>query len=192
MEKLIDRIQNSLSKEGITARTNASRQWLFSKVKTLNVSSSNLMKDNNRLVDNTIVGKMYFFYYSPKLKDSLPYYDRFPLVIPIEQYSNGFLGLNLHYIHPKQRIILLDKLSEVISDKNYDENTKLRINYSFLKSSSKFYEKGPCMKQYLFQFVKSRFLEIKSNEWDIASFLPAEDFQKATTSKVWSESRKKY
>jgi hypothetical protein len=192
MTKLIDRIQQSLSKEGLTARTNASRRWLETQVQNLNARRSSLMNDRNRSTTTTIIGKMYFFYYSAKLKDSLPYYDRFPLVIPIEQYSDGFLGLNLHYIHPKQRIIFLDKLSEVISDKNYDENTKFMLSYKFLKASSKMYEKGPCIKRYYFNNIKSRFLEIKSSEWDIASFLPAENFSGANASKVWSESRKKF
>lgn len=192
MAKLIDRIQQSLAKEGLPERSNAARRWLQTQVKNLSANPRNLINDKARLRANTIIGKMYFFFYNPKLKDSLPYYDRFPLVIPIEQYSDGFLGLNLHYIHPKQRIIFLDKLSEVISDKDYDENTKLMLSYPFLKASSKMFEKGPCIKRYYFTHVKSRFLEIKSNEWDIASFLPAENFSGASNSKVWSESRKKF
>ena len=111
MAYLIDRIQESLAKEGISPRTQKARSWLRQKISSLNPTSRSLMQDRIRLRDNSVIGKMYFFFYDPKLKDSLPYYDRFPLVIPIERYQNGFLGLNLHYIHPKQRIILLDKLS---------------------------------------------------------------------------------
>ena len=77
----------------------------------------------------------------------LPYYDRFPLVIPIEQHSDGFLGLNLHYINPKQRIILLDKLSEFANNSAYDATTKLRLSYAMLKQASKVYEKKPCLKK---------------------------------------------
>ena len=92
------------------------------------------MKDANRLKDSSMIGKMYFYFYDPKTKDSLPYYDRFPLVLPIERYQDGFLGLNLHYIHPKQRIILLDKLSNTLSNRNYDENTRMRITYEYLNN----------------------------------------------------------
>jgi hypothetical protein len=106
-KKLIDRIKDSLAKEGLTPRTNAARAWIRSKVKDLSPSPSNLMKDSERIRDKSMIGRMYFYFYDPKTKDSLPYYDRFPLVIPIERYSDGFLGLNLHYIHPKQRIIFL-------------------------------------------------------------------------------------
>ena len=60
--------------------------------------------------DTTMVGKMYFFKYDPKLKGILPQYDRFPLCIPIERYSDGFLGLNLHYIGGSDRSALVEKL----------------------------------------------------------------------------------
>ena len=191
MAYLLNRIQASLAKEGLKPRTNAARAWIRSKVKDLN-SKTALMRAQERLRTNTIIGKMYFFYYDPKTKDSLPYYDRFPLVIPIEQYSDGFLGLNLHYIHPKQRIILLDKLSDTLSNKRYDERTRLKINYDFLKAASLAFEAMPCIKRYLFANVDSRFLEISADEWDIAVMLPMETFVGANTNKVYAESRKKF
>lgn len=191
MAYLLDRIQASLAKEGLKPRTNAARAWIRSKVKDLS-SKTALMKAQERLRTNTIIGKMYFFYYDPKTKDSLPYYDRFPLVIPIEQYSDGFLGLNLHYIHPKQRIILLDKLSDTLSNSRFDERTKLRVNYQFLKAASTAFEAMPCIKRYLFTNIDSRFLEISANEWDIAVMLPMETFVGASTSKVYADSRNKF
>jgi hypothetical protein len=192
MTTLIQRIQNSLAKEGLSNRTNSARSWLQAKAKNLGATPNRLMQDRQRLSDNTIIGKMYFFFYDPKTKDSLPYYDRFPLVIPIDQYRDGFLGLNLHYIHPRERVILLDKLSTTLNNRNYDETTKFRINYAYLSATSKAYEARPCIKKYLFQHVDSRFLEITSNEWDIAALLPVETFQKASKQKVFAESRKKF
>ena len=191
-KKLIDRIKDSLAKEGLTPRTNAARAWIRSKVKDLSPSASSLMRDSERLRNRSMIGRMYFYFYDPKTKDSLPYYDRFPLVIPIERYSDGFLGLNLHYIHPKRRIILLDKLSTILTDHRYDEGTRLRISYDFLKRASKIYEATPCIKRYLSGHVQSRFLEITADEWDIAVMLPLESFAKATASKVWSESEDKF
>jgi hypothetical protein len=122
----------------------------------------------------------------------LPYYDRFPLVVPIEQHPDGFLGLNLHYISPKQRIILLDKLSEFANNSAYDETTRLRMSYDLLKRATKIYEKTPCLKKYLYKHIESRFVEIDANEWDIAAMLPFENFVGASSNKVWSESRKKF
>lgn len=192
MKTLIQRIQDSLAKEGLQVRTNLARSWLQSKVRNLNATPDKVMRDRQRLVDTTIIGKTYFFFYDPKTKDSLPYYDRFPLVIPIDQYRDGFLGLNLHYIQPRDRVILLDKLSTTLNNKNYNETTKFRINYAYLSGASRAFESTPCVKRYLFRHIDSRFLHIPANEWDIAAMLPVERFQKATKQKVFAESRKKY
>jgi hypothetical protein len=192
MAKLIDRIKHSLAKEGLSAGTNSARTWLRAKVKELNPTSRALMADRDRLKGNSTIGKMYFYFYDPKTKNTLPYYDRFPLVIPIESYKDGFLGLNLHYIHPKQRLILLDKLSETATNKNFDSKTKLRVSYSYLANASKAFEATPCIKRYLYSHIQSRFLEITADEWDIAAMLPVETFVGATTSKVYADSRKKF
>ena len=149
MATLLDRVQESLAKQGIPSRSAKARTWIQNKVKSLSSSRDSLMKDQGRLTNNVSIGKLYFFFYNPKLKDSLPYYDRFPLVLPIEHYQDGFLGLNLHYIHPKQRIILLDKLSNTLSNRNYDENTRMRITYEYLKAASNIFEATPCIKRYL-------------------------------------------
>jgi hypothetical protein len=192
MATLFQRIQNSLAKEGIQARTNLARTWIQTKAKNLNFSPNSLLKDRQNLTSTQIIGKMYFFLYDPKTKKTMNYYDKFPLVIPIELHRDGFLGLNLHYIHPKNRIQLLDKLSDTLNNNNYDENTKFKINYAYLSKASRIFEATPCIKKYLYTNINSKFLEIKSDEWDIASLLPAERFQKATKEKVFAESRKKF
>ena len=179
-------------KEGLNARSTKARTWLQAKINNLNPTKQALMSDRNRLKNNAIIGKMYFYFYDPKTKDKLPYYDRFPLVLPIEQYNDGFLGLNLHYIHPKQRIILLDKLSEFANNDKFDKTTKLRLSYDLLAASSRLFEHQPCIKRYLFSHIESRFLEISADEWDIAALLPMESFVKASTSKVYADSRKKF
>jgi len=192
MAYLIDRIKSSLAKEGLNTRTNQARAWLRAKISTLKPSRQALFADRQRLKNNAIIGRMYFYFYDPKMKDKLPYYDRFPLVLPIEQYNDGFLGLNLHYIHPRQRIVLLDKLSEYANNDKFDKTTKLRLSYDLLSRASKTYEAKPCIKRYLFNHVESRFLEIDADEWDIAALLPMESFAKASTSKVYAESRNKF
>ena len=60
-------------------------------------TQTKLMRDG-KLNARPSAGRMSMFIYDPKLKDKLPYYDTFPLVLPIETYSNGFLGINLHYL----------------------------------------------------------------------------------------------
>lgn len=191
-KRLIDRIKESLAKEGIEPRSRASRQWLRTKMESLRVSRTGFMRDRSRLKNKSLVGRMYFYFYDPKLKDSLPYYDRFPLVIPIKRQPDGFIGLNLHYISPKQRIILLDKLSTILNNNAYDETTRLNISYNFLKAATTIYEAKPCMKKYLFKHIESRFLEITADEWDIAALLPVEFFEKEKKNKVWMESQEQF
>jgi hypothetical protein len=186
MAYLIDRIQASLQKEGLETRTRDSRDWLRTKITNLRPTKASLMNDMTRLRERSMVGKMYFFLYDPKTKDKMKYYDRFPLVLPVESYPDGFLGLNLHYIHPKQRLILLDKLSSYTNNNKFDKTTKLRLTYQILKSASKVFEKNACIKRYLFTQIQSRFLEINADEWDIAALLPVESFtsEKRTVSKT--------
>lgn len=192
MAYLIDRIKASLAKEGLTPRSNQARAWLQSKVAELRPTRAALMRDRNKLRESSVIGKMYFYFYDPKTKDTMPYYDRFPLVIPIESYNDGFLGLNLHYIAPKYRMTLLDKLSVTASNKTYDERTKLRLNYRYLANASRVFEATPCIKRYLYGHIQSRFLEITADEWDIAALLPMESFVGASTSKVHAESEEQF
>ena len=176
MAYLIDRIQASLQKEGYVTRSRESRDWLRTKITNLKPTKASLMNDLARLRERSIVGRMYFFVYDPKTKEKMKYYDRFPLVIPIERYVDGFLGLNLHYIHPKQRLILMDKLSSYANNDKFDKTTKLKLTYQTLKAASRLFEKNACIKRYLFTQIKSRFLEITAEEWDIAVLLPMESF----------------
>jgi hypothetical protein len=186
MAYLIDRIQSSLQKEGLATRSRESREWLRTKISNLKPTKASLMNDMTRLRERSIIGKMYFFLYDPKTKEKMKYYDRLPLVLPIEQYVDGFLGLNLHYIHPKQRLILMDKLSSYATNDKFDNTTKLRLTYQTLKSASKIFEKNACLKRYLFTQIQSRFLEINADEWDIAALLPVESFasEKKSVSKT--------
>jgi len=192
MAYLLKRINEQLAKAGLQPRTNQARAWLRAKINNLKPSRQSLLNDKGRTRDTTIIGRMYFYYYDPKTKESLPYYDRFPLVIPIEQYRDGFLGLNLHYIHPKQRILLLDELSEFANNSKYDATTKLRLSYDLLRRTGAAYQATPCIKRYLFAHVESRFLEITANEWDIAALIPGNNFVGASNEKVWAESRKQF
>ena len=164
MAYLLNRIKESLAKEGLTPRTNQAREWLRMKIRDLKPTRAALLKDRDRLKERSVIGKMYFYFYDPKTKEKMKYYDRFPLVIPIERYNDGFLGLNLHYIHPKYRMTLLDKLSSTASNDAYDEKTKFRISYQYLTSPSKEFEATHCIKRYIFSQIESRFLEITAEE----------------------------
>lgn len=135
-----------------------------------------------------VVGRMYYFFYNPKHRKTLPYYDRFPLIIPIEYYNDGMLGINFHYLRPKTRILLMDKLIDLASDNRMDARTKLRVSYEILSKVSRYPEIQPMLKRYLYSHVKSQFILVEPEDWVTAMLLPVEQFQKETKATVWKES----
>lgn len=190
---LIDKLQKELQRQNLATNSKKAREWIKNKVKDLSgLRSSTLMRDNKRKQSTFDLGGMYFFVYNPKLRNDLSFYDLFPLVIPIEMYSDGFLGLNLHYLAPIPRAKLLDTLSNFASNNKYDEKTRIAVSYQTLKGLSSTDAFRPCLKRYLSNHIRSQFLRINANEWNIAIFLPVESFIGASKQKVFSDSRKKY
>ena len=125
----------------------------------------------------------------------MPWYDTFPLVFPVKKFSDGFLGLNLHYLAPKDRAILMDQLKEYTTNENYDETTKLRLTYNTIMNS-RLRRAKPTIHRYLNGKVKSQFIHISANEWESALFLPVERFksqtQSVTNEMVWRHSRERF
>lgn len=193
---IFDNILIQGARQGIIpARTVAAREWYRSAAGKLmsNITPGVFEKrtDEARKVSSMEFGYMYAFKYDPKTKNDLPYYDTFPLIFPVRMDSDGFLGINFHYLPPVLRAKLMDALYSTLTNKKYDDTTKLKISYSILQSASKYRFFKPMLKKYLRSHVRSQFLEVQVNEWDIAIFLPTESFRKADTGRVWEESRKK-
>jgi hypothetical protein len=176
----------------IPARTEAARQWYRSTAQSYKrLDERQLMKsDVERLTNKIMVGSMYMYYYDPKHKGTLPYYDRFPLVFPYKKVAGGFMGINMHYLPLPLRAKLMDSLYDVANNEQFDESTRLKLNYSILDSASKFKWFKPCVKHYLTEQLRSRFLYVYPAEWDVALFLPTERFQGATKQQVWADSKK--
>jgi len=128
------------------------------------------------------------YFYDAKHKSTLPYYDRFPLVFPYKKVPGGFMGINLHYLPLIYRAKLMDALYDTTNNDAFDKSTKLRLNYSILDKAAKFRYFKPCVKHYLSEQVRSRFLYVYPSEWDIALFLPTQRFIGATKEKVWKDS----
>lgn len=169
------------------------RKWFREKAgQVRNVDVRNLYRQSQPFLTNRpAVGRMYLFFYDPKTKDTLPYYDRFPLVFPFRRVQDGFYGINLHYLPPLLRARLMDALYSTTNNDKMDESTRLRINYNILSSAAKFKYFKPCVKHYLNNHVKSRFLYIDPNQWDIALFLPLERFGRTSRQTVYKDSKLK-
>jgi hypothetical protein len=156
------------SRQNIIESTKQSGNWLRDKIQKLR----NPLRVFNQVAKPTI-GQMYMFSYDPKYKNILPYYDAYPLVFPIEFYSDGFLGVNLHYLSPPARANLLGALKKLATDNKYNDKTKLNISYEILRSYSRqFAGVENCIKRYLYSHVRSQFHQVSAEDWDKTIMLP--------------------
>ena len=163
-----------------------STAWYREKIKEFGTPRPlDLIRDGKRN-NKPFYGKLNMFMYDPKFKKTLPYYDTFPLVLPLEMYSDGFLGINFHYLPIPLRIKLLDKLVDYSNNTEFDYTTRLIVDYSKLKSLRII---KPTLHRYLAGQTKSQFRRIDADEFTIATLLPVQRFKKASESTVWKESR---
>jgi hypothetical protein len=188
-KSLFDKVRN-----GLTApeRTKASQKWFSEKVKSLkgNINAMQMLKDPHFIKATKFrPGFMYHFLYDAKNQDTLPYWDRFPLIVAVGPAQGGFYGINMHYIEPSLRARLLDRLLETTNNDAFDETTKMRINYNILSSVSRLKYFRPCFKHYLFSQLESRIMLVPASEWEIAIFLPTEKFVGTNKRNVWRESK---
>lgn len=136
-------------------------------------------------------GKIYAYVYDAKHKDTLPYWDKFPLIIYLGDYTakNGnrlLMGLNLHYIPPKARQEFLENLLVHSSTSTITNKTRLKINWSQVRSM-----KGAdqMIKAYLPGHIKGSITEIKPSDWINVIFMPTQQFmskgKRFSSRKVW-------
>jgi len=170
-----------------------SRDWYRDKAQSIkSVNMKRELRNRDRAFSKMVetdIGRMYMFQYDPKGKDTLPYYDVFPLIFVLEKYNDGFLGMNLHYLPPIFRARLMDKLYQIERNDALRESKKLRLSYGLLNSVSRYKYFRPTVKRYLNSQVRSRYLWIPYEEWDIALMLPTQRFRKKQASVVWRDSK---
>lgn len=133
-------------------------------------------QDENRLRRFPKQGRLFIFEYKAKMK-YLPYYDTFPLAYVLHATPEYFIAANLHYIHPKKRILVIQKLHEG------------RIDIPRI-----------CIHKYILDHVDGFLLDLASAEWETAVALPIEHFVKNVggalmpykSSDVWEETNRHY
>ena len=160
--------------------------WFRKKIKEFGTPKSAELVREGKRSNTPFLGRLNMFFYSPKYKDKLPYYDRFPLVLPLERYRGGFMGINMHYLPIPLRVKLLDKLYEFSSNDKFDSTTRLTATYNRVRNIPLV---KPTLHKYLYNFVESQFRRIDADEFIVATLLPVQRFKKATDRKVWRESR---
>ena len=193
-EGLLDKLKTAIKTSTAGAKARAAGDWFREKVRQAGASARMKAVTPNQLLrrqpdDNILLGKMFFYKYDPKFAKKLPYWDMYPLVFPFEKAPGGFYGLNLHYIPPRDRAVLMDNLNQYASNNKYDKTTRLELSYRLLK---RYGRAVPCVKRYLGDRIVSQTVRIDADEWEVAIFLPVERFQKASKGEVWADSRRFY
>ena len=149
-----------------------SYDWYKKQVSKMTTPGARSLINQGKATLRPKYGVMNLFGYDPKHKATLPYYDRFPLIMPLEAAKGGFYGLNFHYLQPGARVAFLRQLSKYASDKKYDKKTR----YQLPNLSGTYYKRT--VKHYLFNQVRTSFLNITADEMAIAIFLPVAKFIK--------------
>ena len=151
-----------------------SYDWYRKKVAAMTTPGARSLIRSGKATLRPKYGIMNLFGYDPKHKEKLPYYDTFPLILPLEPAKGGFIGLNFHYLKPGARVAFLRSLANEATDKRFDKKTRYNINWrnnTFMRKTAK---------HYLFNHVRTSFLNITADEMDIAIFLPVARFKKGS------------
>lgn len=168
--------------------SNRSGTWYRQQVnKVATGTTARQLFRQGKLTGRPSVGRLNLFGYNPKLRKTLPFYDIFPLVLPVDTIPGGFIGMNFHYLPPMLRFKLLDRLQATASDRRFDKNTKFDVSYNDIKRMSLV---KPTIKKYLYSHVQTGFLRINANEAAIAIYLPVQRFKKASDATVYANSRR--
>jgi len=133
-------------------------------------------------------GKMYTFGYDAKLKAILPYWDKFPLIIVLDVYKDGFLGLNFHYLSPIDRQKFFTKVMKFSNQKgdpmNFTDKARFNISWDAVRNVK---HADKMIHKYLYGHVRTSLLEAPPNEWENVIFLPYQKFVGASAKSVWSK-----
>ncbi|UOX40524.1 DNA end protector [Aeromonas phage GomatiRiver_11] len=199
----MDRLKKMNSREKAMALINDFRGSLRARAKdtaAANNTKSQKWFDNvakkairGHTVSKPKVGRLYTFAYDAKYKDTLPYWDRFPLIVflGVGSSSNGPLlyGLNLHYIPPAARQSFLEELlKNYANTERLTNKTALKINWSKVKGMR---GSDVMIKSYLPGHLKGSMLEVKPSDWVNVIYMPLQQFmsqgKRYSARKVWAK-----
>ena len=144
--------------------------WYRKQVNSMTTPGAKSLINKGKATLRPKYGMMNLFGYDAKHKATLPYYDKFPLIFPIEPAKGGFIGINFHYLPFGARVAFLKQLSQYASDKNFDKKTRYMVDWV----NNPYFRKTT--KRYLNSQVRTSFLNVPADEMAIAIFLPVARF----------------
>ena len=118
-------------------------------------------------------GNMYVFAYDAKTKAELPYWDKFPCILCLGVNKGYMLGLNLHYIPPKEREKFIERLLRYANTKTVSNQTRLIIDWGRVKNIK--FSKH-MVKLYILKRVKGSLEEVKPADWFNVIYMPLQQF----------------
>lgn len=183
-DDLFQQILKATSTQLAEARRSAI-DWIKDKIRSLR---GDRRRPQNKIFQKSglpEIGSMYLFEYDPKHKDKLPFWDTYPLVVPIHYYNDGFLGINLHYLPPNARIALLQELFRYTNNDKFDRTTRINVSYNMLKRFSvRLSGDNGILKRYLYGHVRSSFNQVAPEEWIQAASLPLQRWQQNSSPRL--------
>ena len=181
MVSILDKLAN---KQGDTTK---SATWYKNAISSIGQKiSANKLMAQGTLTARPNIGLLNLFFYDPKYKETLPYYDTFPLVLPLEGIKGGFSGLNFHYLPPLLRLQLLENMQRYATSNKID-TARFDVSWGRVKNIPLV---KPTIKKYLYKHVRSSFLRIDLSQAAIACYLPVQQFQKRPAAGVYAASRR--
>lgn len=138
------------------------------------------------------IGKLVTFHYIPEGYHNLPYYDIRPLVFTLQIPSNDMvIGMNFHYLQPTHRLMAFYAMYNLITDKNFGAETRIRLYYEILKSQKRFARNVVCIRSYKTERIRSQVFEIDPKYWETALVVPSQRFLRKRENTVYLEMNQK-
>lgn len=149
----------------------------YRNVKSVTTTPSNMMR-----------GMFYTYRYQAQ---TVPYWDRYPIVMVLDKGPQYMMGLNFHYLPIGFRFALFEALMPLIAPIPVDQLSRVYIVYKRLASDPRYRAFRPALKTYKLNRIQSSVVRISPLEWPVALAYPSQMFINASDQQVWSESVRK-
>lgn len=165
-------------------------KWYYDYIR-INISKMNALEglQAGRTANKMLPGSFFIYTYDPKFKTTLPYYDTVPVILCTSLTPKGWYGINLHYMPPQIRILII---KEMYSIARMQANDNIKFKLSWQRALQLGHAIGQdrwmkhAIKQYLHSQVKSNLIRVQGDNLEPLVFLPIARFKKASQESVWA------
>lgn len=173
IESLVETwVRSSKTKVLLEKKEELAKKWLNQR--KMNTSSRNRARRNllgkqsnkNQRIE---YGHMYFFKYNAKTKETMDYWDEYPLIIPFGAKGSLIYGLNLHYIPPRIRAGIIDMFKQ-------KDGTLMPLEAT-VKSMADNPIFKPAIHSYYPNLMVGDVQMIEPEDWENVIFLPLANFR---------------